>query len=48
VNDLIATGPQNGGAQDLLRIRGDHYLHETLSLAFFDRTIHFRHRAFSD
>jgi hypothetical protein len=38
VNHLVPASTQNGGTQDLARLRIHNYLHEPLRFAFFDGT----------
>src|SRR5260370_42238949 len=48
VNDLVAPGREQGGAEDLLAIDIGQYLHKPSRLAFFDGTTDAGHRARRD
>src|SRR5512144_1269443 len=48
MNYLVTTGAQDGGAQDLARLRVDDDLHEALRFTFLDGPADFGHRALAD
>src|ERR1051326_7710811 len=48
MDSFVATDSQDAGAQDLVRLRIDHDLHEAVGLAFLDRAAYARHWALSD
>ena len=48
MDNLVASGPENGGSEDLLVLGVDQQLHEALGFALFDRPGDPRHRACAD